>query len=222
MILLERKLLALSQRRVGPVMLGNRGFLQIIADTTKPLFKEIFEQRAQSSALLAVSVFVYFFIQLFIADLLQFSAAVAVYTATSLVFFLQLFFSGASCFFIVIIGYFTGSKYSAISAVRLVVCELSSNASYLYACYLLFSAAGGAEFAAVSLMQASGLNFFFLASISGIFQLFSTFIAAQRAPADLVEAEGELVAGYNIEYSGADVLLIYFAEYLHLFNAAAM
>lgn len=46
------------------------------------------------------------------------------------------------------------------------------------------------------------------------------FISAQRAPIDLIEVEGEIVAGYNTEISGANVLVIYFTEYFHLFNAA--
>jgi NADH:ubiquinone oxidoreductase subunit H len=45
------------------------------------------------------------------------------------------------------------------------------------------------------------------------------FVVAQRSPVDLIEVEGELVAGYNVEISGANVLIIYFSEYFHLFNA---
>ena len=41
---------------------------------------------------------------------------------------------------------------------------------------------------------------------------------SQRSPADLIENEGELVAGYNLEYSAADLLVIYFSEYFHLYN----
>lgn len=220
MILIERKLLALSQRRIGPMMLGNRGILQIVADVIKPLFKEIFELKLQAATTVAFSVFSYFFLQLLIADLTQVSIASAAHTNIEFVIILQAALSGISCFFVLFIGYLSGSKYAIIGSIRLIVCEASSDVSYTLINFIIFSASQGAEYDAIILNQATTFNIILLAIIYGMMQLFNTFISAQRAPIDLIEVEGELVAGYNTEYSGADVLVIYFSEYFHLFNAA--
>ena len=59
-ILIERKLLSLSQRRLGPSILGKRGILQIVADVVKPFFKEIFEQRLSVASTVSAAIILMF------------------------------------------------------------------------------------------------------------------------------------------------------------------
>lgn len=218
MILFERKILALMQRRVGPAILGRRGFLQIIADVIKPLFKEIFEQKFQVVTAIAFSIFLLFLTQLVYASLFQLSPSCAIYSDSDFLIFLQVFFGGLSCFSVILIGYLSGTKYGLIGAVRLLVCEISTETTTCITNALLFYSSSGFDYETLISGQYASFNIELLGIIFSINHIITMFVTAQRAPLDLIENEGELVAGYNTEYSGADVLVIYFAEYLHIFN----
>jgi NADH:ubiquinone oxidoreductase subunit H len=219
-ILLERKLLALSQRRVGPAILGRRGILQIVADVIKPLFKDIFEQKIQTVTLAAFSIFLLFLTQLIFAELFQYGIGIALYSDIEFIIFIQTILSGFACFSVLLIGYLSGSKYAMIGSVRLAVSELSNDTSVFIANSVIFYNSVGFDYEAIVCAQSGSSNIGLLAVIYSVAHIFHVFIAAQRSPLDLIEVEGELVAGYNTEYSGPDVLVIYFSEYFHLFNGA--
>jgi NADH:ubiquinone oxidoreductase subunit H len=219
-ILLERKLLALSQRRVGPAILGRRGILQIVADVIKPLFKDIFESKLQTVTIVTASVLLLLLTQLVFSSLFQYKPGDGLYKNIEAVVYLQSVFSSAACLSVLIIGYLSGSKYGMLGAVRLAVSELSNDtASFVINAVILY-ATSGFDYESVCAGQGSVWGVSTLAVVYAGVHIFHVFIAAQRSPLDLIEVEGELVAGYNTEYSGADVLVIYFAEYFHLFNAA--
>ncbi len=220
LILLERKLLALSQRRVGPAILGRRGILQIVADVVKPLFKDIFEQRLQTATLVAASVCFFLVTQLVFAGLFEFGPGASLYKSSEAVVYTQAAFSAGSCLAILLIGYLSGSKYGMLGAVRLALCEFANDTASTVACALAVYATSGFDYASLTAGQSGAWCLSLLGVLYATALIFHVFIAAQRSPTDLIEVEGELVAGYNLEYSGADVLVIYFAEYFHLFNAA--
>ncbi len=219
-ILVERKLLALSQRRIGPAILGRRGILQIFADIVKPLFKDIFEQRLQTITTVAASIFFLFFTQLIFSDLFSFGVGVSLYDDAELIILIQLTLTTLSCISVTLIGYLSGSKYGMIGSIRLAMSEISVDAAVMVINSLLFYNCSGFDYDSVLTSQAVSANIFLLAVVAGFLHIFQLFIAAQRSPIDLIEVEGELVAGYNTEYSGPDVLVIYFSEYFHLFNGA--
>ncbi len=219
-ILLERKLLSLSQRRVGPSILGRRGILQIVADVVKPLFKDIFEQKIQTVTLAAFSILLLFISQLLFADLFQYGVGVSLYSDIELVVFIQTILSGVACLSVLLIGYLSGSKYGMIGSIRLAVSELSNDTALFISNGVVFYNSTGLDYESVLCSQAGTSNISLLAVIYASSSIFHVFISAQRSPLDLIEVEGELVAGYNTEYSGPDVLVIYFSEYFHLFNAA--
>ena len=220
MILIERKLLAVSQRRVGPIMLGKRGLLQIVADVIKPLFKEIFEQKIQVVTTTALNIFLLFATQLMLAEFFNFGFATALYDTFDYAILVQFVFAGVSCLAVLFIGILSGSKYAILGAIRLIISEISSDLAAFIIQILIFEACAGISFDVLYTTQTTFTLLQYVGIFYSIIQLFQTFIAAQRSPLDLIEVEGELVAGYNTEFSGADVLIIYFAEYFHLFNGA--
>lgn len=219
LILVERKFLALSQRRIGPTILGRRGFMQIFADVVKPLFKEIFEQKFQTVTLIAFAIFLLLFSQLVYLTFFSYGINGTLYDNTDMVVFLQLFLGGLSCLAVVLIGYLSGTKYGVIGSVRLVVIELSVESTVGLLNSLLIANTSGMDYLSLGANQGFSPNIAILGIVYSVIYIINMFVSAQRAPLDLIENEGELVAGYNTEFSGPDVLVIYFAEYLHIFNA---
>lgn len=218
LILVERKLLAISQRRIGPILLGRRGFLQILADVIKPLFKEIFEQKFQTVTFISLSIFLLFFSQIVYSSLFQYGVGYSLFDDLELLIFVQIGFGGISCFSVLAIGYLSGTKYGVFGSVRIVLVELSSETAVTLINTVIYYSVGSFNFESIIYNQGYFSNLCLFGVVYGIFNLIQLFVTAQRAPLDLIENEGELVAGYNTEFSGPDVLVIYFAEYLHIFN----
>lgn len=218
LILVERKFLALSQRRIGPSILGRRGFLQIAADVIKPLFKDIFEQKFQSVTLIAFMIFMLLFTQLLYLAFFSYGISGLLYDSIDVIIILQLFVCGMTTLSVLLIGYLSGTKYGIVGSVRLVLVELSIAVPTQLVNVMLLLNTGGLDYESVAYNQGYVPNCTLLALVYSIVYIINMFIFAQRAPLDMIENEGELVAGYNTEFSGPDVLVIYFAEYLHIFS----
>ena len=218
LILVERKLLAISQRRVGPSILGRRGFLQIIADVIKPLFKEIFEQKFQTITLISFFIYILFLSQLIYLSFFSFGINGVLYDNVDFIVLLQLGASGLSCLSILIIGYLSNTKYGMIGSIRMVISDVSINIVVVLLNSIVLLNTSSLDFTNMCYNQGMVPNITLLFNIYSIVYIIHLFITSQRAPLDFIENEAELVAGYNTEYSGPDVLVIYFAEYLHIVN----
>jgi NADH:ubiquinone oxidoreductase subunit H len=102
---------------------------------------------------------------------------------------------------------------------RAITQYISYEICILFVLFPLFFTAGSFDLSAIVLEQVksncSNFSYFFCNAI-----LFFICILAEtnRIPFDLPEAEGELVAGYNVEYSGIPFALFFLAEYLSMFN----
>lgn len=142
-ILIERKLLAVSQRRIGPIMLGKRGLLQIIADVVKPVFKELFEQKIQIITSTAFNIFILFFSQVLLATGFAFNITGSLYNTFDFVIFLQFCCSSISCIAVLFIGALSGTKYGVVGAIRLIISEISSDLSAFVFQLIFFEACSG-------------------------------------------------------------------------------
>jgi NADH-quinone oxidoreductase subunit H len=218
LILLERKLLALSQRRIGPTILGKRGILQILADVIKPLFKEIFEQKFQRVTIVAFSIYLLLFSQLLYLTFFSYGIFGVLYDNIDFIIILQVAIGGLSCLSVLLIGYLSSTRYGMIGSIRLILAELSVEASVSLLNSIIILNTSGFDFTSLCCNQGMNPSIYILGIIYSIVYIIHLFVSAQRSPLDLIENEGELVAGYNTEYSGPDVLVIYFAEYLHIIN----
>ena len=218
LILIERKALAAAQRRLGPSILGRRGVLQIIADVVKPLFKEKLLRKSTVTATLGIIVLCYLLSQTICAVMYSGVGASSVAALGEFIIILQVICGSLACLFIIYIGYFSGSKYSFMGSVRSLISESSNDTAALFIFLVVFCLSNGTSYSALFILLGI-IIFIFIIFIAMFIILFYVFIMAQRSPADLIENEGELVAGYNLEYSAADLLVIYFAEYFHLFNS---
>ena len=213
-VLVERKIMADMQARLGPMRVGPHGLLQPIADAVKLLIKEdIIPEEADKMVFWLAPV-------LSVAAALLAIAGLAIGPAFQIAKDVNigiLFVVGVSAmgiFGIVLGGWASNSHYSLIGALRssaqLVSYETAAGMALV--CGLLF--AGSLNI--TSIVQAQydqGVWFGLLAPVAFFTYLVASIAETNRAPFDLPEAESELTAGFHTEYSGFRWSLFFLAEY---------
>jgi NADH-quinone oxidoreductase subunit H len=221
-VLVERKVMADMQVRLGPMRVGPHGLLQPIADAVKLLLKEdIIPENADrwifwgaplisvTTAMLALSA-VPIGPTFLIADL-----------NVGLLFILGV--GALGIFGIVLGGWASNSHYSLLGALRsaaqLVSYETSAGMAIVGALLL----AGTLSTRAIVDRQAQdGVWFIFAAPVGFFIYLVASIAETNRAPFDMPEAESELVAGYMTEYSGFRWALYFLAEYTNMIVVASI
>src|SRR3989442_1578839 len=215
-VLVERKVMADMQARLGPMRVGPHGLLQPIADAVKLLIKEdIIPENADKMLFWA-------------APLISVTAALLALAAMpigpkfqiadldiGLLFILGI--SSMGIFGIVLGGWASNSHYSLLGALRsaaqLVSYETAAGMALISGLLL----AGTLSMHRIVEIQAGGVRWLGLLAPVGFFiYLVASIAETNRAPFDLPEAESELVAGYMTEYSGFRWSLYFLAEYVNM------
>jgi len=215
-VLLERKVMAHMQARMGPMRVGPHGLLQPIADAVKLLLKEdIIPDKADK-------------LLFWLAPLGSVTMALLAYAAlplgptfqiadldVGLLFILAV--SSLGIYGIVLGGWASNSHYSLLGALRsaaqLVSYETAAGLALVSGLLL------GGSLSMKALVEAQdqiGVWFIFLVPISFFIYMVASIAETNRAPFDLPEAESELVAGYMTEYSGFRWSLYFLAEYANM------
>ena len=153
--------------------------------------------------------------------LFEFDCGISITDDIELLIILQTTVICVSLIFIQLIGFLSSSHYSIFGSVRAVFSEVSNAATNSVLLMLAIETSSGADWESFNFLQDS-YSFSILNIFLTVVSVMQLFIDAQRSPVDLIEVEGEIVAGYNTEISAGNVLLIYFSEYFHLFNAAIL
>ena len=213
--LIERKVLSLIQRRVGPHFVGYRGRLQYIADALKLFIKGIVVPEGSNKFWFvaipsAAGEICYTFwmnsmwgpsVSIFEVEYNMVYASI-----------LSILFS----YCIMLTGYFSKSKYAFLASIRCAILMLNIEIFLgLLVINLVFLTESFCFSVFVIYQEIIWLIFIFF-GVSGL--IFITFLLeTNRAPFDLAEAESELVTGYSVEYGGFYFALYYLGEYFHLF-----
>nr|YP_010401609.1 NADH-plastoquinone oxidoreductase subunit 1 [Arisaema heterophyllum]QZI85564.1 NADH dehydrogenase subunit 1 [Arisaema heterophyllum]UQT69297.1 NADH-plastoquinone oxidoreductase subunit 1 [Arisaema heterophyllum] len=215
---LEREISAGIQQRIGPEYAGPLGILQALADGTKLLFKEdLLPSRGDSRlfsagpAIAVISILLSYLVipfgyRLVLADL---SVGVFLWIAISSIAPIGLLMS----------GYGSNNKYSFSGGLRAAAQSISYEIP-LTLCVLAISLLSNSS-STVDIVEAQSKYGFWgwnlwRQPIGFIVFLISSLAECERLPFDLPEAEEELVAGYQTEYSGIKYGLFYVASYLNL------
>jgi len=215
-VLLERKVMAHMQARLGPMRVGPHGLLQPIADALKLLIKEdIIPDGADK--------FIFW-----LAPLLSVTAAMLAYAALpfgpgfliadlniGLLFILAI--SSMGVFGIVLGGWSSNNNYSLLGALRSSAQVISYEVAAGMALVSGLLLSGSLSMKQIVLaQQEQGSWFVFLAPVGFFLYMVGSIAETNRAPFDLPEAESELVAGYMTEYSGFRWAIYFLAEYANM------
>lgn len=213
--LIERKVLSLIQRRVGPNFVGYRGRLQYIADALKLFLKgALIPDEANKFWFIAIPAIISAVCYTLWINTVWGPNLCLFEIEYNLVYVALLSMLFSLC--IILTGYFSKNKYAMLAAIR--SCLLVLNLELFMGLMILNLLLIGESFSffAFNPYQEIFWLIFLFFGLSG-FIILTFLLEANRAPFDLAEAESELVAGYTTELGGFYFGLYYLGEYLHLF-----
>jgi NADH-quinone oxidoreductase subunit H len=222
-LLAERKILGRFQNRYGPNRVGPFGVLQPLADIGKLLTKEQFRPRTSIGWLFRLAPIISIMTAVAAFAIIPFGEVVDIFgTKTGLYGLdvsigpLYLFaFSAIAFYGIMLGGWSSGSKYSFLGAMRAAAQLISYEVAQGLALVGVVMTAGTLSLTGIVQAQA-GMWYIVPQFVGFIIFLVASFAETNRPPFDLVEADAELVGGYNTEYGGGGFASYYFAEYLNV------
>lgn len=219
--LIERKVLALVQRRVGPNYIGYKGRFQFIADALKLLVKHIvifsFTNRV---IFMLLPILVLILCYLFWINLIWGPSLALCEIEYNLLFMgiLSLLFS----LFLFLIGWLSKNKYAILSSNRVIIVSLNLEIFLNFFLLFLLVFFESFSFLQITSFQSYGLWGYILVLPLCPILIITFLLETGRIPFDLGEAESELIAGYTTEMGGFFFALFYLGEYFHLFCFAAV
>nr|AXI98609.1 NADH dehydrogenase subunit 1 [Pseudoniphargus longipes] len=210
--LMEQKILAGSQIRVGPNYVGLWGLLQPFSDAVKLFTKEGLVLMKSNFLVYWVSPIISLSLALFLWVIFPFLEG-----GVSLKYGLLLFIcvSGLSVFPILGMGWASNCKYSMLGSLRSVAQMVSYEISLAMIILSLVWLCGGFNLLEVIGNQVFIWNFFVFFPLSLIW-FASSLAETNRSPYDFSEGESELVSGFNTEYSAGGFVLIFMSEYANI------
>jgi NADH-quinone oxidoreductase subunit H len=224
LVLMERKVAAHMQIRLGPNRVGPKGMFQTAADTLKLIMKEGLTPEGADKLLFNLAPFVVMIVSMLLLAPLAFSKGFQLWDLNIGVLFISAV-SSVSVIGILMAGWASNNKYSLLGAMRsgaqIVSYELSAGLSIISIVVL----AGSLQISDIINSQQDGWWIFkghIPAIISFVIFIIAVTAETNRAPFDLAEAESELTAGFHTEYSGMKFALFFLAEYINIFIACAI
>lgn len=224
LVLMERKVSAWMQIRMGPNRVGPKGMFQSLADTVKLLVKEGLTPSGADKFLFNLAPFIALIVAMLLMAPLAFAKDFQMWDLNIGVLYVSAI-SSVSVISILMAGWSSNNKYSLMGAMRsgaqIVSYELSAGFSLLSVVVL----AGSLNLNAIIQSQADGWWIFkghIPVMISFVIFIIAATAETNRAPFDLAEAESELTAGFHTEYSGMKFALFFLAEYVNVFIVCAI
>jgi NADH-quinone oxidoreductase subunit H len=230
--LLERRMCAFMQDRLGPNRVGPFGLLQPAADGLKNILKEETYPKTADFWTFILAPAVSFVPALLTFAVIPFAAPLATKWGTvpmvvadlPVGFLYILAISSLGVYGIVLAGWSSNNKYALLGGLRASAQMISYEIALGMSTVAVLLVAGNVTLSDVVAKQQGSLlqwNIFPLALAFFIFTV-SAFAETNRVPFDLPEAEGELVAGYHAEYSAMKFSMFYIAEYSNMVTASAL
>jgi NADH-quinone oxidoreductase subunit H len=217
---LDRRVWAFVQKRQGPNVVGPFGLLQSLADALKYIFKEIIIPSSSNKIIFILAPIVTMTLALISWAVIPFSATQVL--ADINVGILYLFaVSSLGVYGIIMGGWASNSKYPFLGAIRSAAQMVSYEVSIGVIIINVLLCVGSLNLNDIVIAQQ---NLWFIVPLFPMFVIFfiSALAETNRPPFDLPEAEAELVAGYQTEYSGMMYAMFWLGEYANILLMCAM
>ena len=217
---LDRRIWAFVQKRQGPNVVGPFGLLQSLADALKYIFKEIIIPSSSNKVIFILAPIVTMTLALISWAVIPFSATQVL--ADINVGILYLFaVSSLGVYGIIMGGWASNSKYPFLGAIRSAAQMVSYEVSIGVIIINVLLCVGSLNLNDIVIAQE---NLWFVIPLFPMFVIFfiSALAETTRPPFDLPEAEAELVAGYQTEYSGMMYAMFWLGEYANILLMCAM
>jgi NADH-quinone oxidoreductase subunit H len=218
--LAERKILASIQRRRGPAVVGLWGLGQALADGLKLLVKETILPSSSNVVIFIIAPILTFLLALMGWAVIPFGEGLVLSDLN--VGILYIFaVSSLGVYGIIMSGWASNSKYAFLGALRSTAQMVSYEVSIGLIIINVLLCAGSLNLSAIVFAQES---IWYIIPLFPVFLMFfiSALAETNRAPFDLPEAEAELVAGYNVEYSAMGFALFFLGEYTNILIMCAL
>jgi len=217
---LDRRVWAFVQKRKGPNVVGPFGLLQTLADALKFIFKEIIIPASANKVIFVLAPIITLTLALIAWAVIPFSSEMVL--ANINVGILYLFaVSSLSVYGIIMGGWASNSKYPFLGAIRSAAQMVSYEVSIGIIIINVLLCVGSLNLNKIVLAQE---NVWFIFPLFPMFIVFfiSALAETNRPPFDLPEAESELVAGYQTEYSGMMYAMFWLGEYANILLLCAL
>jgi len=216
----DRRIWAFVQKRQGPNVVGPFGLLQSLADALKYMFKEVIIPSSSNKVIFILAPIVTMTLALISWAVIPFSATQVL--ADINVGILYLFaVSSLGVYGIIMGGWASNSKYPFLGAIRSAAQMVSYEVSIGVIIINVLLCVGSLNLNEIVMAQE---NVWFVIPLFPMFVIFfiSALAETNRPPFDLPEAEAELVAGYQTEYSGMMYAMFWLGEYANILLMCAM
>ena len=217
---LDRRIWALVQKRRGPNVVGPFGLFQSLADALKYIFKEIIVPASSNKVIFILAPIVTMTLALISWAVIPFSENYVL--ANINVGILYLFaVSSLGVYGIIMGGWASNSKYPFLGSIRSAAQMISYEVSIGVIIINVLLCVGSLNLTDIVLAQK---KIWFVVPLFPMFVIFfiSALAETNRPPFDLPEAEAELVAGYQTEYSGMMYAMFWLGEYANILLMCAM
>src|SRR5512133_2853911 len=225
-VLVERKILADFQVRLGPMRVGPHGLLQPLADALKLMLKEDIIPADADKAIFWMAPVISTFTGLTAFSVLPFTQTIHVADVNVGLLVISAM-SAVGILGIILGGWASNSHYPLLGALRSAAQLVSYEVALAFALLSGVMAAGTLSMQGIVQSQLDrgvwGIfaNYGFMVVPFGLYIIAAT-AETNRAPFDLPEAESELVAGFHTEYSGFRWALYFLAEYANIFVVSSV
>ena len=216
----DRKIWAAVQKRRGPNVVGPYGLFQIPADGLKFIFKEIIIPDGSDKIVFLIAPIVTLALSIAAWAVIPVQAGVVLSNIN--VGILYIFaISSLGVYGILMAGWSSNSKYPFFGALRSAAQMVSYEVSIGFVLVTVLMCVGSLNLSEIVMAQK---KLWFFIPLFPMFIIFfiSALAETNRPPFDLAEAESELVAGYQTEYSGMPFVLFMFGEYINILLMCAM
>ena len=217
---LDRRVWAFVQKRRGPNVVGPFGLFQTLADALKYIFKEIIIPASANKIIFILAPIVTMTLALIAWAVIPFGNEIVLSNIN--VGILYLFaVSSLGVYGIIMGGWASNSKYPFLGAIRSAAQMISYEVSIGIIIINVLLCVGSLNLSDIVLAQE---NVWFIFPLFPMFVVFfiSALAETNRPPFDLPEAESELVAGYQTEYSGMMYAMFWLAEYANILVLCAL